>query len=99
MSNLKALNPSQGYRNNLADYVMYYNECREYYDKPMVGWNNAWLKMMFALQKAMPGQVDLRTITRQQITDQNLPCDTVKHALEFGLLPPVPDNGRWTNPI
>jgi hypothetical protein len=99
MANLKALNPSQGYKANLSDYVMYYNERKEFYDKPMVGWSNAWLKLMFALQKMMPAEVDLRTITRQQIIDQNLPCRTVKDAIEAGLLPPLPDYERWTAPI
>lgn len=99
MANLKELNPSQGYRKNLADYVMYYNESKDYFDKPMVGWNNAWLKMMFAMQKALPDQVDLKTITRQQILDENLPCKTLKDAIEFGLLPPMPDYKRWVNPI
>jgi hypothetical protein len=99
MANLKTLNPSEGYRNNLQDYVMYYNDSKDYGHKPMNAWNNAWLKLMFALQKAMPGQVDLKTITRQQIIDQNLPCRTVKAAIEAGLLSAVGNYTYFTNPI
>ncbi len=99
MTNLKALNPSEGYRRNLMDYVMYYNDSKDYGHKPMNAWNNAWLKLIFAMQKALPGQVDLKTITRQQIMDEELPCRTVKDAIEAGLLPYLPDYERWDSLI
>ena len=91
MSNLKLINPSAGYRDDLKIYIMYYNDSKEYGHSPMASWNNAWLKMMFALQKARPETVDLKTITREQIYDQNLPCKTVQSAIENGLLPKIPD--------
>jgi hypothetical protein len=74
---------------------MYYNDNKDYAHKPMGSWNNAWLKLMFALQKAMPETVDLKTITREQIYEQNLPCKTVKDAIEAGLLPVMPEYQRW----
>jgi hypothetical protein len=95
MANLKLLVPSVGYKNDLRDYVMYYNNCIEFREKPFNAWNNAWLKLMFALQKAMPETVDLKTITREQIYEQNLPCKTVKDAIEAGLLPVMPEYQRW----
>lgn len=99
MSNLKKLNPSAGYRQDLCDYVMYYNDSKEYGHKPFVSWNNAWLRMMFALQKALPETVNLKTLTKTQIYDQNLPCKTVKDAINFGLLPAFPDYDRWNKEI
>jgi hypothetical protein len=95
MANLKLINPSQGYRQNLTDYIYVYNQSREYGNKPLAAWNNAWLKIMYAMQKAMPGQVDLRTLTRQQIVDEDLPCKTLRDAIDFGLLPSLPDYERW----
>jgi hypothetical protein len=99
MANLKLIVPSQGYKRNLMDYVIAYNDSKEFGHKPMNSWNNAWLKLMFAMQKALPGQVDLKTITRQQIYDQDLPCKTLKAAIEFGLLPAMPDYQRWNKEI
>jgi hypothetical protein len=99
MANLKLIEPSQGYRYNLMDYVGAYNDSKDYGHKPMNAWNNAWLKLMFAMQKALPGQVDLKTISRQQIIDEGLPCKTVKDAIEAGLLPQLPDYERWNSLI
>lgn len=99
MANLKLINPSEGYRQNLRDYIMFYNDSKDYGHKPLVGWNNAWLKMMFAMQKAMPMEVDLKTINRQQIIINDLPCRMLKTAIEFGLLPPMPGYERWDNTI
>lgn len=99
MKNLKMINPSEGYKANLKDYVMYYNESKEYGHKPINAWNNAWLKLMFAMQKAMPETVDLKTLTRDLIFVQNLPCKTLKDAIEFGLLPEMPRYERWDKPI
>ncbi len=99
MSNLKLLQPSEGYRLNFYDYLLCYNECKEYQHKPLISWNNAWLKMMFALQKAMPEQVNLKTITREQIYAQNLPCISLRDAIDAGLLPMMPDYKRWHETI
>ena len=95
MANLKLLQPSEGYRLNFYDYVVCYNDSKEYQHKPLYSWNNAWLRMMFALQKAMPEQVNLKTITREQIYNENLPCISLKAAIEAGLLPMLPDYQRW----
>jgi len=67
--------------------------------KPMRTWTNVYNKLMFAMQKAMPETVDLKTITREQIYEQNLPCKTLKAAIEFGLLPAVKDYEYWDKPI
>ncbi len=99
MANLKLINPSAGFRRNLADYIMYYNDSKEFGHKPVSAWNNIWLKMMYALQKAMPEQVDLKTVTREQIYAEDLPCKTIKAAIEAGLLPLMPEYRRWTQEI
>jgi len=90
-----AIKPSRGYQLNLIDYVGAFNLLPENKYQPMVTWSNAYNKLMYAMRKAMPGQVDLKTITRAQIYAQNLPCLTVKAAIEAGLLPMVKDYERW----
>lgn len=99
MQNLKTLSPSKGYKNNLADYIIAYNKSKDFQHKTMTTWSNAWLKLMFAMQKAMPQSIDLASITPQQIMDENLPCKTVKDAIEAGLLPALPDYERWDKEI
>jgi hypothetical protein len=51
------------------------------------------------MQKAMPVSVDLKTITREQIASQNLPCRTLRDAIEAGLLPMVEGYQRWDKQI
>lgn len=99
MKNLKLINPSAGFRLNFHDYHLAYNNHRDYQHRPMLSWNNLYIKMMFAMQKALPEQVDLKTITRQQISEQNLPCKTLKDSIEFGLLPPMDGYERWEKEI
>ena len=84
--NLKALELSSGYIEDLKVYVALYNyQPRE---KCFVSWRNAFLTLMFAMAKGNSG-VDLLTITREQIASDELPCRSVKSAVEAGLLTPV----------
>ncbi|MBW6514090.1 MAG: hypothetical protein K0B87_04980 [Candidatus Syntrophosphaera sp.] len=94
-----ALKPSAGYKRDLKDYLLLYNQLAENAEKPAETWTNLYNKLMFAMQKALPGQVVLKNITRAQITEQNLPCATVKDAVEAGLLPAVKDYERLNKPI
>jgi hypothetical protein len=99
MANLKLLQPSQGYKQNFSDYLLAYNQHPDYRHKPLLSWNNIYLKMMFAMQKTLPEQVDLKTITRHQIIAQSLPCRTLKSSIEAGLLPPMSGWEYWDKEI
>lgn len=88
MANLKLLEPSEGYKQNLKDYMNNYNAMPEHHKKPMLTWTNVFLKLMYAMKAANP-VIDLTTITREQIITQDLPCQSVKSAVEAGLLPSV----------
>lgn len=94
-----ALNPSSGYIQNLKDYLLLYNQLPGFKDKPAQSWTNLYNKLMFALQKALPGQVVLKNITREQIAAHNLPCVSVKAAVEAGLLPAVRDYEKFNRPL
>ncbi|MBM3291622.1 hypothetical protein FJY84_02975 [Candidatus Bathyarchaeota archaeon] len=98
MANLKLIQPSAGYKQNLKDYAIKYNNLRINRDKPEANWMNLWLKLMFGMTKALPG-IDLTTITRQQIYDDSLPCITVRNAIECSLLPNVRNSERYTELI
>ena len=92
-----ALKPSAGYQRNLKDYLILYNKLSGSTGNNAQAWTNIYNKLMFAMQKKM--QVQLKTIPREQITQSNLPCRTVKEAIEAGLLPEVKDYERFTNLI
>ncbi|MDD4224000.1 MAG: hypothetical protein PHD87_05380 [Candidatus Cloacimonetes bacterium] len=92
-----ALAPSEAYKRDLKDYLILYNQLPGNADNNAQSWTNIYNKLMFAMQKNL--QVPLKNISRAQIAQQNLPCRTVKEAIEAGLLPEVRDYERFTNPI
>ena len=85
---IKAINPSEAYRN---DFRMYLNTLMDQDESVRLpSWYSLYVKMMWAMQAKYPASVDIKTITREQITEQNLPCRSVKTAVEDGLLLVVP---------
>jgi hypothetical protein len=98
MANLKQIAPSAGYRRNLKDYLLAYKSRKEHRGEHLLTWNNLFLRLMFAMEKAYP-EVFLTTLTREQIFAENLPCLTVRQAVEAGLLPQVEGYQRLTQEI
>jgi len=92
-----ALQPSQAYRQNLCDYLIGYNKLKINDGREAIAWTNLYNKLMFAMQKQLG--IPLMEITRTRITEQNLPCQSVKAAVEAGLLPKVPDYERFNKPL
>lgn len=83
-----ALKPSEAYKANLRRYAARYNALKATEHQPVRSWVNVYLKLMYNMAKLMP-EVDLRTLSREQIYQQELPCRSVKQAVEAGLLPVV----------
>lgn len=88
MANLKNLNPSLGYKQDFKDYLIRYNDLKENRGNQAITWSNLFVKMLYKMAKDNP-EIDLLTLSREQIETQNLPCKTVKAAIEAGLLPVV----------
>ena len=88
-SNLKALEPSPGYVNDLTVYVDIFNARVANEDVILQNWYNAFTRLMWKLAQSDPAYVDLETLTRAQIEANDLPCRTVKRAVEAGFLEPV----------
>ena len=84
--NLKKLNPSTGFKSNLRIYTEM-SRLQSGGRQSFYSWTNVLMKLMFALAKQY--ELDLKTLTREQIYDTQLPCITVKTAVEAGLIPPV----------
>jgi hypothetical protein len=90
MRNIFKIHPSAGYKADLMAYLEGYQKLKHPVGDACTTWSNLYMKLLFAMQKQTPG-IELATITRQQIYDQNLPCISVKAAVEAGLLPVVKD--------
>lgn len=86
MANLKLLQPTQAYRDDLRTYCTQYNIQRHRYSNDIT-WNNIWQKLMWMLARVYG--TDLQTITREQIYLLDLPCISVRKAVIAGLLPRV----------
>ena len=85
---IKAIEPSEAYRH---DFRMYLNTLRDRDESlRLPSWYSLYIKMLWAMQAKYPQQVNLKTITKAQILEQQLPCRSVKCAVEAGLLPEVP---------
>jgi hypothetical protein len=98
MPNLQKIEPSTGYKTDFYNYLLAYNQLKDYQHKPMLCWNNLYIKMLFALQDA-DNRVNLLTLSRAQIYDQDLSCKTLKAAVEAGLLPAVKDYHKYDKEI
>ncbi len=85
--NLQALNPSVGFRDDLKVYI-YLLKSHAATEHVFRGhyWS-LYLKLMWAMARQL--DIDLEFITREQIFAQELPCRTVKSAVEAGLLASV----------
>lgn len=86
---LKALAPAEGFKRDLATYVELYNRKAANFRHPLNNWYNAYTRMMWALAKKDPANIDLTTISRESIYEQGLQCISVKRAVEAGLLEAV----------
>ena len=85
--NISEIMPSEFYKSDFRCYTSNLRDTQE--DSHIVSWYGLYTKMLWAMQKKYPDTVNLQTLTRAQIYEQNLPCKTVKAAIEDGLLPMV----------
>jgi hypothetical protein len=81
--NLRIMGQSQGFKDDFKLYTALYKEL-PVAKKSVSGWYNLFITLMWDLHKA--GTIDLKTITREQIYAENLPCKSVKAAVDAGLL-------------
>ena len=86
--NIFALKPSEAYKDDLRLYLLRYNGLKQNRYKRLRSWVNLYNLLMANMAKLYP-EIDLKTITREQICQDNLPCINVKRAVETGILPPV----------
>lgn len=98
MKNLSLLNPSQEYKQDFIDYLDDYNSLKENRGNQLISWSNLYMKVLYKMAKVNPA-VNLQTLSREQIYSDNLPCKSVKDAINAGLLPMVVGYERFNKPI
>lgn len=97
-ANLHSIQPSEGYKEDLRNYLWRYNTLRENEGKYLRSWVNLYLKLMRKMAK-QDSSIDLLTLTREEIYQRDLPCISVKRAVDAGLLPAVFDFKTMTREL
>ena len=87
-----ALAPSEAYQSDLKLYRTMYNALPGT-TSPLRSWASLYTLLMYRLANAMP-QINLRTITREEVYENDYPCISIKKAVQSELLPEVPG---WEN--
>jgi hypothetical protein len=94
----KTLGISPGYLEDCRKYVTLYNSKNRRHGRSLSCWTNMLVRMLLRLQKFHP-EIDLTTLTRQQIIENVYPCRTVTEAIGAGLLEKVNGYGLLDNLI
>jgi hypothetical protein len=93
--NLKNLNISKDYKRDLKWYCSQYNIAHSKKNSCFISFYAMFMKLMWAMSKKLG--IDLATVTREQIENDNLPCRTVHQAVDAGLIPNVRNYLSMTN--
>ena len=88
--NIAKINPSTAYKKDLSRYLDLYNQLKQNKYTAVHSWNNLYLKLLFKMRDSLE-DINLAFITRTEIYERDLPCISVKRAIEAGLLPRVKD--------
>lgn len=94
----KRINLSQAWKDDCDAYIRAYNAYYRKQGRALVSWPSVWMKMMSAQLKASP-QLNISTLTREEVMEQNLPCRSISTAIDAGFLANVKDSDRFTQLI
>jgi len=94
----RRINVSDSYLDDCREYIRLFNQKFRKQGRAMSTWPNVYMKVMRALKEQYPA-INFKTLTRQQIIDQNLPCRTIRAAVEAHYLEKVPDYDLLINQI
>lgn len=89
---------SAGYKADCTEYIKRFNRINRRHGRALSTWPNVFLKLMRAQHQALP-ELDYKTLTREQIIAQNLPCRTIGIAVAAGYLEKVPGFEELENTI
>jgi len=81
---------SEDYKEDCRKYIQRYNRKNRSLGKVMSTWPNVFLKIMRATLKDYP-HLDLKTLNKEDIVEQILPCRSIASAIQAGYLEKVRD--------
>lgn len=94
--NLFSIKVSEDYKYDCRTYAYLYSTSDKNRGVNIWNWSNCYLHLMYAMAKQMP-ELDLSTLTKEEIYSLDLPCISIKRAVEAGLLAVVKDYARLDN--
>ena len=92
----KRIELSEGYLKDCREYIFQFNRKNRRQGRAMSTWPNAFMKVMRATIKAYP-DLDLKTLTREEIIAMNLPCRNIFESVKAGYLEKVPKHETMIN--
>jgi hypothetical protein len=84
----KTLGLSEGYIGDCRGYVLLYNRQNKRKGRSLNAWTNVFIRLLLGVAKQYP-ELDLATLTKQEIISQGYPCSTIRQGVEAGLLEKV----------
>ena len=94
----KRIELSESYLNDCREYIWQFNRKNRRQDRAMNTWPNVFMKVMRATMKSYP-DLDLKTLTREEIIARNLPCSSIYESINAGYLEKVKDSNKLINLI
>ncbi len=94
--NLFKLKPSEDYKYDCRTYAYLYASARKNRGVKIWTWSNCYLHLMYAMAAANP-ELNLATLSKEEIYELDLPCISIKSAVEAGLLEIVKDYQKLNN--
>ncbi len=79
---------SEGYLNDCRKYIKLFNSKNRRHGRAMSTWPNVFLKVMRKMINEHL-DIDIKTLTREEIIEKNLPCRNIAAAIEAGYLEKV----------
>ena len=92
----KRIELSKGYLNDCREYIFQFNRKNRRQNRAMSTWPNVFMKVMRATMKSYP-DLDLKTLTREEIIAMNLPCRNIFESVKAGYLEKVPKHETMIN--
>ena len=96
----KRIELSEGYLDDCREYIFQFNRKNRRQNRAMNTWPNVFMKVMHAIVKSYPDlDLDLKTLTREEIIAMNLPCRSIYESINAGYLEKVRDYNKLVNII
>lgn len=85
----RRIHVTEAYLDDCREYIRLFNQKFRRQGRALSTWPNVYMKVMRTTAKKYPG-LDFRTLTREEVIQQNLPCRTIAAAVTAAYLEQVP---------